>query len=38
MAWAMANPGIISLTISIVTAGALAFYLVVVPPGTVPYP
>lgn len=38
MAFAYANAGLIGLTISVVTAGVLAFYVVAVPPGTVAYP
>jgi hypothetical protein len=35
---ATANPGLLVLVISLVAAGVLAFYLVILPPGTVSYP
>jgi hypothetical protein len=38
LAFASANAGLAVLTVSVVTAGVLAFYLVAIPPGTVAYP
>ncbi|MDG6925904.1 MAG: hypothetical protein JRN09_05075 [Nitrososphaerota archaeon] len=38
LAFAYANAGLLGLTLSVVTAGVLAFYVVTVPPGTVAYP